>query len=442
MAMLLDSGFDVDKLSYEIFSILENKFLFGASSFVYDDAKPSKNLGLDPTQKGVGVSVRSVSSESKVRILSIDGAGPTNGILSAVSLQRLESRLRQKSGNPNACIADYFDVVAGSGTGGVLAALLFTRGKDGRPMFTADQALSFVVQNGRKLNPSPSSVLRRALGSPRKALEKLLKKTFGDFTLKDTLKSVLIPCYDLSSRGSFVFSRADALEMDGYDFRMSDVCLATSADPTVIGTVEMRSVDGKTKIMAVDGGLTMNNPTAAAITHVLNNKQEFPLCNGVENVLVVSLGNGESSFGVDSVDSSPARFLRIAGEETSGVVDQAVSMAFGPFRTSNYVRIQANGIIAKSHGVNLEKTIKLKSQKNILDIAEQMLSQKNVDSVLFQGKKMVENTNLETLELISGELMKEQERRKSSILPTVSLKQVFTSPRTSSSTTVSSSSSC
>ncbi|XP_024032386.1 patatin-like protein 3, partial [Morus notabilis] len=86
----------------------------------------------------------------------------------------------------------------------------------------------------------------------------------------------------------------------------------------------------------------MNNPTAAAITHVLNNKQEFPLCNGVEDLIVISLGNGESEFGAGGVTSSPATagLLRIAGEGASDLVDQAVSMAFKECRTNNYVRIQ------------------------------------------------------------------------------------------------------
>ena len=143
--------------------------------------------------------------------------------------------------------------------------------------------------------------------------------------MKDTLKPVLIPCYDFSSHAPFLFSRADALEIDGYDFKMKDVCLATSADPTVVGAVEMRSVDERTKIVAMEGGVAMNNPTAAAMTHVLNNKQEFPFCNGVEDVLVLSLGNGEWDFGSGDLTLSGAqqRFLRIAGEGASDMVSSS-----------------------------------------------------------------------------------------------------------------------
>ncbi|KAL2341515.1 hypothetical protein Fmac_009455 [Flemingia macrophylla] len=416
----IDSNFEVDKLTYEIFSILENNFLFG-----YNDAENRTNSVPNavnfPAKHAVG----------KVRILCIDGAGATDGILAAKSLAHLEACLRRKSGDPAATIAGFFDAAAGSGVGGVLVALLFTRGKDGRPLFTAGEALRFLTDNRRRLARRPG-VLRRVL----RPAERLLRRTFGECTLKDTVKPVLIPCYDLVTRAPFVFSRADALEMDGYDFKMSDVCAATSADPSLAGPTAMRSVDGRTKIVAVDGGVAMNNPTAAAITHVLNNKHEFPFCNGVSDLLVLSLGNGESDF---NAVKSPSGFVRIAGEGASDMVDQAVSMAFGECRMSNYVRIQSNGIMANSNKVKSCKTA-----SDLLAVSEEMLGQKNVESVLFKGKKVVENTNLDKLELFAGELIKEQERRKTSILPTVVFKNASPSPsRTSSATTLSTlSSSC
>ncbi|KAA8544797.1 hypothetical protein F0562_019499 [Nyssa sinensis] len=424
---MLQSDYELDKLTSEIFSILENKFLFG-----YVDSKLRVNQ-IDDT-----VLVEEMKSDKrvtgKVRILSIDGGGATDGVLAASSLAHLEACLRRKSGNPNARIADFFDVVAGSGVGGVLAALLFSRGKDGGPMFTAEEALRFMIENKRRFfRSSPTGMLRRMF-RPAKRSDRVLKSVFGECTLKDTLKAVLIPCYDLKTRAPFVFSRADALEIDGYDFKVRDVCKATLADTGVVGAVDMRSVDQRTKIVAIGGGVAMNNPTAAAITHVLNNKQEFPFCNGVEDLLVVSLGNGESEFGTGDLTSSPGALVKIAGDGASDMVDQAVAMAFAQsVGTNNYVRIQANGM--EGH---LKKRSELNNTSEILIIAEKMLAQKNVKSVLFQGKKLLENTNAEKLEMFAGDLIKEKERRKTSILPTVILKQTSSSsPRTSSATTLS-----
>ncbi|XVE89446.1 hypothetical protein DITRI_Ditri19aG0202200 [Diplodiscus trichospermus] len=438
----------VDTLTNQIFSILENRFLFG-----YDNNNNNVNLDAPITHQNIPLQHMKSGKHvtGKVRILSIDSGSFSDGILAAQSLVSLQSFLRQKSGNPNATIAQYFDVVAGSGAGGILAALLFTRGQNGAPLFTSDEALHFLVKNRRKLFPSsPQGIFRRVFRPSR--AHKLLSKTFGDLTLKDTLMPVLIPCYDLSSHAPFLFSRADALEMDGYDFKMKDVCLATSADPTVVGAVEMRSVDERTKIVAVEGGLAMNNPTAAAMTHVLNNKQEFPFCNGVEDVLVLSLGNGEWDFGSGDVSLSGAqpRFLKIAGEGASDMVDQAVSMAFGECDgSSNYVRIQGNlGFISAKHNKGKNKSSG-ESEELLMRNTKEMLAQRNVESHLFKGKKMSELTNLEKIEMIGGELIKEQERRKTSVfLPTVVLKQpqmLSATPRTSSAsatTSLSSQSSC
>lgn len=185
-------------------------------------------------------------------------------------------------------------------------------------MFTAKEALKIVVDNRRKISKSsPAGVIRRIF----RPSEKVFGKTFGDLTLKDTLKAVLVPCYDLTTGAPFVFSRADALEIDGYDFKIKDLCAATTANPIAVGSVEVRSVDRKTKIVAVGGEVAMNNPTAAAITHVLNNKQEFPFCNGVEDLLVVSLGNGEAYSGiVGNSTPLPTTFIKIAGEGVSDMV--------------------------------------------------------------------------------------------------------------------------
>lgn len=420
MLQLESNNKDVDKLTYEIFSILENKFLFG-----YEDTKlvanKQENMMSSP-------SPNNYVSNGNVRILSIDAGGATDGVLAAKSLAHLEATLRLKSGNRNAHISDFFDAVAGSGAGGILAALLFTRGKDGNPMFTAEKALNFVLENGRKIfRPSSGGFFRRAHRP-----EKVLKKVFGELTLKDTVKAVLIPCYDLATGAPFLFSRADALEMDGYDFKMSDVCGATVADRPM----ELRSVDGRSKIVAVGGGVAMNNPTVAAITHVVNNKHEFPLCKGVEDLLVASLGNGRSDSAVENFQSSPLAFVKIVGDGAADMVDQAVSMAFSQSRPEKYVRIEGNGLV-ESKKRNTEK-----NKRDVLTIAEAMLKQKNVESLLFQGKRLAQSTNLDTLDNFANELIMEQERRKTGILPPVVLKQASPSPRTSSSTTLSTTSSC
>ncbi|KAB8921458.1 hypothetical protein FH972_026817 [Carpinus fangiana] len=457
-----EPSIDTDKLSYEIFSILESKFLFG-----YDDQKlwipkpiaPAPTEALPQVQSQPAAPDNSVSAiknqRGKICILSIDGAG-MRGILSGKALAYLEHALKLKSGNPDARIADYFDVSAGSGVGGIFTAMLFATKDQSRPIFKADDTWRFLAEQGKRFYRSTSGsgssggggffrrLIRGGSASPTGAstagLEKAMKEAFTEnnrtLTLKDTLKPVLIPCYDLSSTAPFLFSRADALETDSFDFRLWEVCRATSAEPSLFEPVQMRSIDGQSRCVAVDGGLAMSNPTAAAITHVLHNKQEFPFVRGVEDLLVLSIGTGqllEVNYECDQIKNWRAKewarpMARISGDGSADLVDQSVAMAFGQCRSSNYVRIQANGSSLGRCGPNADTDASPSNVKMLNGLADEMLKQKNVESVLFGGKMIGEQHNFEKLDWFAGELVLEHQRRSCRIAPTVAFKQAAPKP--------------
>ncbi|KAL6636808.1 hypothetical protein ACP70R_024380 [Stipagrostis hirtigluma subsp. patula] len=423
----LAAGMDVDKLTYEIFSILESKFLFG-----YDDPKLFSAGGSPQPQgaaaaSGKATPVRATGfpqAAGKVCILSIDGGGrAADGLLAGAALVRLEASLRRRTGDQGARLADFFDVAAGSGAGGVLAAMLVARGADGRPLFSAEDALAFLLRSLRRGwsagGGGSGGGLRALFRRPGAAFRKL----FGDLTLRDTVRPVLVPCYDLATAGPFLFSRADAVETPAYDFRLRDVCAATCAGSDgSTSAVEVRSSDGSTRIAAVGGGVALGNPTAAAITHVLNNKREFPLASGVEDLLVISIGSGEAEHRPAGGGASTSEIVRIAAEGVADMVDQAVAMAFGHNRTSNYIRIQATGSPRASRGAAKGGCVSGGGEAG-RSAAEEMLSQKNVESVLFRGKKLAEQTNAEKLERFAHELVKERDRRRSSPLTPAVVKQ-------------------
>ena len=107
------------------------------------------------------------------------------------------------------------------------------------------------------------------------------------------------------------------------------------------------------------------------------------------------------------------------------MVDEAVAMAFGHASDSNYVRLQASNALNSPHTQTAGAS------------AGAMLSQRNVESVLFRGRRLSDRTNAEKVDALAAELVKEQERRMGSPLPNVVIKQVA-SPRLSSATTASS----
>ncbi|XP_048494785.2 patatin-like protein 6 isoform X1 [Beta vulgaris subsp. vulgaris] len=459
---------DTDKLSYEIFSILESKFLFGYGddqnnrvSWIPKQISPTHEFGanISPADGSDGGVSLIKNQRGKICILSIDGGGMRN-IISGKALAYLEHALKVKSGDPDARIADYFDVAAGSGVGGIMTAMLFATKDRTRPLIKAEETWRFLADQGSKIyNSSTGSgsgsgssrgVLKRLLKgggsssstrSTTAALEKLMKEKFTNkngrtLTLKDTLKPVLIPCYDLSSTAPFLFSRADALETDGFDFRLWEVCRATSAEPGIFEPVCMRSIDGSTRCVAVDGGLAMGNPTAAAITHVLHNKQEFPFVRGVEDILLLSLGTGqllEGSYEHEEVKHWKSKhwarpMARIAADGYTDLVDHSVAKAFGQWRTTNYVRLQANGSSFGRCGPYVDTDASPSNVKLLVEVGEEMLKQKNVESVLFGGKRISEQCNFEKLDWFAEELVLEHQRRSCRIAPTVAFKQANPTP--------------
>lgn len=66
--------------------------------------------------------------------------------------------------------------------------------------------------------------------------------------------------------------------------------------------------------------------------------------------------------------------------------------------------------------------------KMLIGIAEEMLKQKNVESVLFGGKRIGDQSNYEKLDWFAGELVLEHQRRSCRIAPTVAFKQATRNP--------------
>ncbi|KAF2318540.1 hypothetical protein GH714_008763 [Hevea brasiliensis] len=163
----------------------------------------------------------------------------------------------------------------------------------------------------------------------------------------------------------------------------------------------------------------------------------------------------ELSYDYEEVKNWRARhwarpMARIAGDGSADSVDQAIAMAFGQCRNSNYVRIQLGyGIFCQARlvigfkpiaslsgkwiqlrpcGPNVDTDPGPNNVKMLISIAEEMLRQKNVESVLFGGKRIGEQSNFEKLDWFADELVLEHQRRSCRIAPTVAFKQAASKP--------------
>ncbi|XP_051141646.1 probable inactive patatin-like protein 9 [Andrographis paniculata] len=324
----------------------------------------------------------------KTRVLSIDGGGTTAAVVCA-ALVHLEHQIQRRTGNSDARIADVFDIVAGTGIGALVAALLVADNGSGRPLSSARGAAEFVEARQAELfKVKKFGIYRRRSRFSGRSMDRVLKEAFRrddgeDITLCDTCKPLLIPCFDLNSSAPFVFSRADASDSPSFNFELWKVIRATSATPSMFKPYKLSSVDGKTSCLAVDGGLVMNNPTAAAVTHVLHNKRDFPSVTGVDDLLVLSIGNGSSISPSTtklyrSGDCSTASVVGIVLDGISETVDQMLGNAFR-WNPQNYIRIQANGAG---------------------NSASEVLTERGVESLPFGGKRLVKETNGKRIEAL------------------------------------------
>jgi patatin-like phospholipase/acyl hydrolase len=216
-----------------------------------------------------------MSNNTKLtRILSIDGGG-IKGIIPGQVLIRLESKLQEISGDRDARIADYFDLIAGTSTGGILTCIYLCPGEEGKPRFPASEALQLYIENG-------GSIFHRSIGQWIKSggglwnekysattLYKSLDEYLDDLWLSQLVRPCIITAYDITNRHAHFFTQHDAANEESYDYKVKDVARSTSAAPTYFEAAHVKSKNNETYTL-VDGGVFANNPALCAYAEARN----------------------------------------------------------------------------------------------------------------------------------------------------------------------------
>ncbi len=219
------------------------------------------------------------------KVLSIDGGG-IRGIIPAMVLAEIERRTGER-------IAEMFDLVAGTSTGGILALGLTKPGQDGDPEYSAKRLIELYETEGKKIFSLPVWHRIHSAGGvteekyPAAGIEEVAHRYFGDVRLAQAFKEVLVTAYEIEKRGPWFFKRRKAQDPDE-DFNpfMRDVARATSAAPTYFEPLQLK-VGSMGNHAFIDGGVHSNNPAMCAYVEALKIHPEE------DDFLVVSLGTGE-----------------------------------------------------------------------------------------------------------------------------------------------------
>ncbi len=133
------------------------------------------------------------------KILSLDGGG-IRGIIPARILTTIEDKTKRP-------IADMFDLIAGTSTGGILATGLAGSVGGNKPIRTASELLNMYVDRGSEIFKRSLWKGITSIGGLRDErysagpLETVLADTLGEAELKDVITNILIPSYDIEGRG-------------------------------------------------------------------------------------------------------------------------------------------------------------------------------------------------------------------------------------------------
>jgi patatin-like phospholipase/acyl hydrolase len=224
-------------------------------------------------------------AERPFRILSLDGGG-IRGIYGATLLRLIEEKIT--GGVP---VADYFDTLAGTSTGGIMAIALGLK----KPATLIERLYS---EDGSKVFPEYWTErrwrrwmrrLKRSLYD-NAVLERLLYKIFGDQILGDSYARLVIPSF-LGPETQVAVLKTDHHPDFQNDWKMAawEAARATSAAPTFLPG------HGGDGYVFLDGGVWANNPIMAAVIDALSSYDVSR-----DQIEVLSIGTGNAPHDISA----------------------------------------------------------------------------------------------------------------------------------------------
>lgn len=244
------------------------------------------------------------------RILALDGGG-LRGILTLAMLEKIEDDLRKRHNlgeNDDFRLSDYFDLIAGTSTGAIIAATLAMGWK------VRDLTKKY-FELGEKV--FEKSLLRDGAVRAKYDKDKLIKQLRGVFGPDTRLGSdklltgllVVTKRLDTMSwwplgnnpRGKFYGHQVDEKKssLANSEYPLWQVVRASTAAPSYFDSEEILigTDDKKKKVQGefIDGGMSpFNNPALMAVMYATLEGYRLNWPTGSDRLLVVSLGTGRA----------------------------------------------------------------------------------------------------------------------------------------------------
>lgn len=209
------------------------------------------------------VSMNPQNAGVKRRILCIDGGGIL-GIFPAAFLAALEEHVEHPIGR-------YFDLIAGTSTGGIIATGLALG-------MSAKQILEFYERDGPEIFADKGSPVARWISRRLRLFRQLavakhgsdrlcaaLKGALGDKKIGEASTRLILPAWNPEAQRVYIYKTAHHPRL-AFDYKVSavDAVMATASAPTYF-----RQHISKDDVGLVDGGVWANNPIAVATVEAI-----------------------------------------------------------------------------------------------------------------------------------------------------------------------------
>jgi hypothetical protein len=247
-----------------------------------------------------------IEQKSPKKLLAIDGGG-IRGVLALELLQKIEDMLRAKSGRADLRLADYFDYIAGTSTGGIIAAGLSIG-------LSVKEILDFYQEAGAQMFVKAHLLRRLRHKFENEPLAAKLREVFAaDTTLgSEKLRTLLLLVMRNATTDSpwpisnnpYAKYNDSAHPHCNLKFPLWQLVRASTAAPTYfppeVIVLPGAPLTGEREFVFVDGGVTMyNNPAfqmflMATLDQYWALKPDARWRPGADRMLIVSVGTGTS----------------------------------------------------------------------------------------------------------------------------------------------------